>query len=455
LTTARVPEFRRFLFYKLKSSLKENKVHVILGVRQVGKTTLLLQLANEIFGSHNIFYIPVDAVIENVGRRAVREAVSVIEKYYLGKKLHLVKRPTVIIFDEVHFDSEWGVQVKVLYDKLAQWGAPVKIIVTGSSALSIKVAIAKYLTGRVEIEYMNPMSLAEFIVLKEGLKPALIEAMERSLRVLIEDNPFPVVEDVLAILSPVRPTLEKALREMLVYGGMPEVLAKNLRGADAQRTLESYVYITLFKDVLKILDYLGERIKLAGKLDKLIRIVLYRSPRILSVNSIATDLGVSPETAEQYLDLILATHITQRADNYSKSPIVEARKKKLKYYSCDTGIRNAVIWGIMPRRILPEEEGLLLENMALIHAKRVLKRINWKREPKFIKVKDKEGDIVMEYGEKTMLIEVKRKEKRIKQPQNYGIDRILQIALYEEEKAIPAIVFMLADPIHTTLRKQL
>jgi len=107
----------------------------------------------------------------------------------------------------------------------------------------------------------------------------------------------------------------------------------------------------------------------------------------------------------------------------------------------------------MPKRISLEEEGLLLENMALIHAKRILRRISWRKEPKFIRVKDREGDIVMEYGENTILVEVKRKERRIKQPQNYGIDRVLQIALYEEEKAIPAIVFMLADPIHVVLRK--
>jgi len=449
---AYVPEFRRFIFYKLVGSLSGGKIHVILGVRQIGKTTLLQQLANEISEKYNVFYVPVDAIIERIKKDAVLESISVVEKYYLGKKLHLVKRPAVIILDEVHFDSEWGLQVKVIYDRLVQWGAPVKIIATGSSTISIKTAIAKYLTGRVDVEYMNPMSLTEFVALREGLRSELIEAMGESLRIF-EEDPLSVAEEVLAIISPIRPSLEKALSEMLIYGGMPEILAKNLRGVDAQRLLESYVYITLFKDILKILDYLGEKIKLAGKLDKLVRVILYKSPRILSVNAIATDLGISSETVEQYLELILATHLIQRADNYSKSPAVEARKKKLKYYGCDTGIRNAIAWGVMPRKITQEEEGLLLENLALIHAKRILKRISWKKKPKFIRVKDREGDIVMEYGEKVTLIEVKRKERRIRRLRDYGIDKVFQIALYEEEKAIPAVVFMLADPLYTTLKK--
>ena len=59
----------------------------------------------------------------------------------------------------------------------------------------------------------------------------------------------------------------------------------------------------------------------------------------------------------------------------------------------------------------------------------------------------------MEYLDKVSLIEVKRKEKRIKQPRRYGVDRVLQIALYEEENAIPATVFLLADPIYTVFKR--
>ncbi len=447
-----VPAFRRFLYYKLYGEVRNKKVSVILGVRQTGKTTLLLQLANDLFGSYNVYYVPVDAVIEHTKQHAIREALSVVEKYYLGEKLHLVKKPTMIILDEVHFDPEWGLQVKVLHDRIVQWGAPVKVMVTGSSAISIKTAIAEYLTGRVTIDFINPMSLAEFVTMEEGLEDPILEGMEKSTRILTSRDPYSLAEEILAIISPLRPRLERALNEMLIYGGMPEILAKNLRGIDAQRILESYVYITLFKDVLRVLESLGERIKLAGKLERLIKAILYKSPRIVSVNSIATDLGASQETIEQYVDLILSTHLIQRANNYSKSPIVEARKRKHKYYACDTGIRNAITWGIMPRKISSEEEGMLLENLALIHAKRMLKRISWKKEPKFIKVGNYEGDIIIEYPDNTVLVEVKRKRRTRRRLRTYGIDRAIQITMYEEERTIPAIVFLLGDPLYEILR---
>jgi predicted AAA+ superfamily ATPase len=141
LVVSRIKEQRRFM-------------QVLAGPRQVGKTTLVLQLLKEpgIQG----FYVAADD-ISGIG-------LAWIEMQWETARQRLKLAGTdsyVLIIDEIQKIPNWSETVKRLWDSDSRENIPLHVILLGSSRLLLQTGMTESLAGRYETMYISHWSLAE------------------------------------------------------------------------------------------------------------------------------------------------------------------------------------------------------------------------------------------------------------------------------------------------------
>lgn len=264
--------------------LRPNKVVVLYGPRQVGKTTLLHDFlhssslkykldsgdsikAQEVFGSSNI---------------------ELIKEYSSGYEL--------IALDEAQRIPRIGQGLKMLVDQVPG----VKVIATGSSSFELANQIGEPLTGRKITLTLFPVSQMEL----RGLY-----------------NPY---------------ELKDKLGEWLIFGGYPEVVSTPDRN-EKIRILEELVSSYLLKDILEL-----ERVKSSKIFLDLLRLLAFQIGNEVSLSELSGQLDINYKTVARYLDLLEKSFVVYQLRGFSRNLRKEITKKS-KYYFYDTGIRNAII----------------------------------------------------------------------------------------------------------------
>jgi hypothetical protein len=162
---ANVPAMRRWAFAPALNGVRKGltPATVLRGPRQVGKTSLMnqviLALLDEGVAPRRILRIQFDELPE---LRKVESPLLELPRWYaeniLGKTLNqaaLDGEPAFIFLDEVQNLADWAPQLKHLVDM-----APVRVLVTGSSALRIEAG-RDSLAGRIGTLEMGPLLLRE------------------------------------------------------------------------------------------------------------------------------------------------------------------------------------------------------------------------------------------------------------------------------------------------------
>ena len=148
--------YKRRQFSELKSRLKEmrDKIQVVYGPRQVGKSTLVKQVLKEI--TIDFTFISAD----NVGKENVSWINEVWETARQRMKLKKVEEYLLVI-DEVHKISNWSEAVKKEWDADTFNDVNIKVVLLGSSRLLIKDGLTESLAGRYELIHMSHWSYKE------------------------------------------------------------------------------------------------------------------------------------------------------------------------------------------------------------------------------------------------------------------------------------------------------
>lgn len=284
----------------LKGDFGQGKVIVLLGARQVGKTTLMEALSH---GTDPTLLLNCDD----------QDDVLMIEDKSSTELRDLLSPYQYVFIDEAQRVRNIGLTIK----KIADLKLATQVIVTGSSSLELANGIYEPATGRT-IEYrLYPFSLAEL-------------ANETSER---EES--------------------RMLHQRLVYGCYPGVVTNS---ANAKRTLAALTNDYLYKDIL---SYHG--IKKPEVLQKLVRALALQLGSEVSYNELSRLLGVDKETIESYIGLLEKCFVVFRLDSFSRNLRNEIRKGK-KVYFYDNGVRNAVISNFAPPE-LRTDMGALWENL--------------------------------------------------------------------------------------------
>lgn len=174
-----IPTFRRWPYAKLRERLEQPiaPVIVIRGPRQIGKTTLQLQLIQSLLDEGvapgrilRVQFDDLPALARARFDEPILRIVDWFEKIVLRSTLNESARrnePVFLFFDEVQNLAAWDVQLKTLVDH-----STVRVMVTGSSALRIERG-RDSLAGRIHSLEVGPLRLAEIAALRGfgGLAP--------------------------------------------------------------------------------------------------------------------------------------------------------------------------------------------------------------------------------------------------------------------------------------------
>lgn len=290
----------RIIKSSILSDYKRRKVIVLLGARQVGKTTLLSELCE---GKDRVLSLNCDNV----------DDVLALEGKTTTELRQLLSSYELVFIDEAQRVKNVGLTLKMIGDLKLE----TQVVVTGSSSLDMADEINEPATGR-----------------------------------LIEYNLFPFSLPELALYSSEREE-NRLLENRMIYGLYPEVVTEP---GDAKRTLMTLTNNYLYKDLFA---YKG--IKKPELIQKLVRALALQLGCEVSYNELSNLLGVDRGTVETYINLLEKCFVVFRLDSFSRNLRNEIKKGK-KVYFYDNGVRNAVLSNFAPLE-LRNDVGALWENL--------------------------------------------------------------------------------------------
>lgn len=344
----------------LSARIGSGKAIILIGARQVGKSTLfdsIIKTLDERF------------LMLNCDDPIVRETLSNITTPNLRL---LLSDNKIILIDEAQRVDNIGMVIKRIVDNYND----IQLMVTGSSTLGIKDRLNEPLTGR-KFEYeMYPISTGE-IYETYGL---------------IQTN--------------------QLLENRLIYGSYPDVLT---HPEDAREILSNLADSYLYKDILEM-----ESVRKPDLLRKLLIALALQVGSEVSYNELASTVGSDTKTVERYVDLLEKCFVIYRMTALSRNLRNELKKSK-KIFFYDTGVRNAILNNFAPAA-LRNDMGALWENFFIMERIKRNEYNCERKNYYFWRTTDqKEIDFIEEYDGAFTLFEMKwnPRNKNIKFPQAF------------------------------------
>lgn len=294
---------RRSLQKVIENDIFRGKAIVVIGARQVGKSTLFRM------------------ILEHRDEETLRmncdepEAKALLTDADTSDLKLLIGTNRIVMIDEAQSVPGIGMTLKRITDNFPD----VQLLVTGSSSFELQNRLNEPLTGR-KFEYnLFPISSAE-IYASEGLLY-------------------------------VRQTLERRL----IYGSYPEVFS---RPEESRKILMDITGSYLYKDLLAIED-----IRRPVLLEKLLTALALQLSSEVSYNELAQTIGTDNKTVEKYIDLLEKCFVVFRLNGFNRNLRTELKKSK-KIYFYDNGIRNAILQNFAPLS-MRQDTGALWENFVI------------------------------------------------------------------------------------------
>ena len=370
----------RELERQIKNRLDSGKALFILGARQVGKTTLLKHLMEEV-GRDNSLYYDIE-LPENL------ETFSgTVENILSRLRFDRLKETgrTYVFLDEIQYLKDFSQMIKIFTDHHAE---EYKFVMTGSSSLMIKHQFRESLVGRKEIMILYPLSFAEFCLFRGEPKIAA-KILENA---ITPNNP----------LWQITGKMESLIAEYTVYGGFPEVVAQpnsNLKTEILNEIVSAYI----IKDIKHILQ-----IEKTGEFNRLVRNMALSMGKELNVSELSRNVGLHHETTKKYIMTLEESFIISTIRPFYAQLDKELRKMP-KVYMIDTGVRNMLLndFSDLQTRM---DKGELIENifyMNLLRGKQVTTEIKYWRTKQ-----GGEIDFVVKEGGQISAYEVKYGDDR-------------------------------------------
>ncbi len=295
----------RIIQQEIEKNLFKKKVILLIGARQIGKTTLLRQVLLNC--KEKSLWLNAD---ESDVKRKLENATTSTQL------LQLFGNAKLIVIDEAQQVEDIGLKLKLIIDTNPE----LQIIATGSSAFELLQKSNEPLTGRKKEYHLYPISFSEMVNHTSLL------------------------------------TEQRLLENRLIYGSYPEVI--NNPGNEKE-VLKEITNSYLYKDVLRY-----DGIKKASVIDKLLVALALQVGSEVSYNELAKTIGnINSATVEKYIDLLEKAFVVYKLPALSRNLRNEIKKGK-KIYFYDNGIRNAIINNFNPLA-LRNDKGALWENFLM------------------------------------------------------------------------------------------
>lgn len=358
---------KRKIFNEIKNHLDKKEISLIVGPRQVGKTTIMNEIKNylEKEGKKSVF-LSLDYESDSVFFKSQEDLLRKI-------KLNLGKDGGFVFIDEIQRKENAGLFLKGIYDL----GLPYKFIVSGSGSLELKEEINESLAGRKKDFFMNPVDFEEFVDFKTEYK---YEGKLQDFFEIEKEKTF------------------NFLKEYMNFGGYPRVILEETE-KEKRNIIDQIFRSCIEKDIIYLLK--SDRI---DAFVLMIKILASQTGKLINYTSLATQTGLSVPSLKKYLwyaekVFIIRTvypFFTNKQKEITKSPIV---------YFVDLGLRNFSL-NMFGRVENNEQLGLIFQNFIYNKIKKEieenLKSINFWRTKEGAEV-----DFVVRDGLSLLPIEVK------------------------------------------------
>lgn len=273
--------FHRALESKIQRKLNKGKAILIMGARQVGKSTLLKMMFEN---KERVLWLNGDEL----------DIQQLFSSASASRLKSIFGNNNIIIIDEAQRIRDIGLRLKLITDAIPE----VQLIVTGSSSFDLANQVNEPLTGRKWEYRMFPLSFREMVE-HHGL---------------LEEK--------------------RLLAHRLVFGYYPEIV--NFQGEEIER-LKQLSDSYLYKDI-----FLWERIQKPDKLISLLQALAYQTGNQISYNELGNLCNLDSKTVEKYIILLEQAYVIFRVGSFSRNLRNELKNSK-KIYFVDNGIRNALI----------------------------------------------------------------------------------------------------------------
>ncbi len=312
--------------------LAEEPVIALQGPRAVGKTTLLRHIADV----HGVQIVDLDDL-------ATRDAVA-------NDPTLFVSGPEPVCIDEYQHVPQLLDAIKA---ELNRDTRPGRFIITGSTRHDALPAAAQSLTGRLHRMTIYPFSQGE-----------IAGTHERFLDTLLEDA------GDLVSATPSTTTRDDYIAR-ITAGGFP--MAVNRSETARNRWFDDYVNLSLQRDVQEL-----SRIRQKEALPRLLARLAAQTAQLLNIRAVAEQVGLTPDTGENYTRLLEDTYLIHRLPAWGKTLRARAVATP-KLHLVDAGLAARLLRLSGSKLARPDATSLqqfghLLESFVVLE---ILKQASW------------------------------------------------------------------------------
>lgn len=274
-------KIKRCIFSYLTSCFSGPEILVLLGARQVGKSTLMEDLEFEFMDSLKIRKFNLE----------FPDDLLFFSKSEVELFTELTSESDVLIFiDEFHYLKNASKIFKSIFDLKKN----IKIIASGSSSLEIHKHLKESLAGRQKIIKIHPLSWNEWKQTGGNLE------------------------------------------EFLTMGGMPGLV--HIKDRDEKiEYLSQIVQTYILKDIKGLIKEENVR-----AFNHILFFLAENQGQIISTSSMANEVRMTSKSIDNYLNILEQTYVVYGLHSYSNK-LSNELKKSNKYYFYDNGIRNSLL----------------------------------------------------------------------------------------------------------------
>lgn len=294
---------KRDQYSAIKSGLFKGKVIILYGPRQVGKTTLIRQLMEEVASAVylNCDEIDIRTILENKTSTELKE---------------IFKLSKLVVIDEAQRVKNIGLTLKLIHDTFPE----IQVIATGSSSFDLSNALMEPLTGRKKEYLLYPIAINELHHSLTGIE------------------------------------IKRLLDTYLTYGMYPDVINTPL--VEKEAVLNELTKSYLYKDILAF-----SNIKNSDNLERLLQAIALQLGNEVSYTELASTVGIDKNTVANYIDILEKAFIIFRLRPLGRNQRKGlTRLRKIYFY--DVGIRNSLIKNFNAMH-LRNDVGNLWENFVI------------------------------------------------------------------------------------------
>ncbi|MBU0952292.1 MAG: ATP-binding protein [Elusimicrobia bacterium] len=349
----------RYLDSSISGLLKKKYSALILGPRQVGKTTLVKKALKE---CENTAEYP----LQNPSVRIDLEA----NPSKLINQIQALEKKPVVFIDEAQKIPEILDSVQYLIDD-----NKASFIITGSSARKLKRSSANLLPGRLKRFHLDPLLWGELGLVRKGN----ISGIET----------YNINKD-----------LKYSFEDSLVFGSLPGIAL--LPESDREDFLKAYAETYLEEEIRA--EALSRKL---GAFSRFLELAAAESGNSPNLTKLSNESGVSHPAIKEFYNVLIDTLVAEKVEPYLKN----ARKRILslpKYYFFDLGVRNVLARLPMNSKLVNAQKGILFEHAVVLEIIRRIRALNKSYKVCFWRTSaGAEVDCIIDMGDEVIPVEIK------------------------------------------------